>query len=90
MKIIVGVLVLLASSPIARALAETSQSEQTITATATASSEASACSSAQGKAYNLCMVHSLFNITGVTCTCSQTGSVAAPLWECSGTATCRK
>jgi hypothetical protein len=89
MKVIVSVLALLASSLFANAIAETSQSDA-ITATATASSEASACSAAQGKAYNLCMVRSFFNITGVTCTCSQTGSAAAPLWECIGTATCKK
>jgi hypothetical protein len=90
MKSILSVLAVLASSMFADAIAETSQRDQVITATATASSEASACSAARGKAYNLCMVHSFFNITGVTCTCSQTGSAGAPLWECLGTATCKK
>jgi hypothetical protein len=86
MKIIVYVLALLATG----AIAETSQQDQVITATASASSESSACSAAEGKAYNLCMVRGLFNIKGVTCTCSQTGAAGAPLWECVGTATCKK
>jgi hypothetical protein len=83
-------LVLVVTSPFADAIAETSQSDQVITATATASSESSACSAARGKAYNLCMVRNFFNIIGVTCTCTQTGSAAAPMWECEGTATCKK
>jgi len=89
MKIIARVLILLASSPSA-AIAETSQVDQVITATATGSSEASACSAAQGKAYNLCMVRNFFNIIGVTCACTQKGSATAPVWECEGSATCKK
>lgn len=83
-------LVLLVTSPVADAIAETSQPDQVITATATASSESSACSAARGKAYNLCMVRNFFNIIGVTCTCTQRGSATAPMWECEGTATCKK
>jgi hypothetical protein len=90
MKSILSVLAVLASSMFADAIAETRQPDEVITATATASSEATACSAARGKAYNLCMVRSFFNITGVTCTCNQTGSAGAPLWECLGTATCKK
>jgi hypothetical protein len=90
MKIIVSVLAVLTSSLAAEALAETSQQDQVLTATATAPSESSACSASQGKAYNLCMVRGFFNITGVTCSCNQTGSTGAPLWECVGTATCKK
>jgi hypothetical protein len=90
MKIIVSVLALLTSSPFGVAIAETSQPDQVITAIATGSSEASACSASQGNAYNLCMVRGFFNITGVTCTCTQKGSAVAPFWECVGTATCKK
>jgi hypothetical protein len=90
MKIIVSVPAVLTSSPAAEALAETSQQDHVLTATATAPSESSACSASQGKAYNLCMVRGFFNITGVTCSCNQTGSTGAPLWECVGTATCKK
>ena len=86
MKIIMNVLALLATG----AIAETSQQDQVVTATASASSESSACSASQGQAYNLCMIRGFFNITGVTCTCTQTGSVGAPKWECVGTAKCKK
>jgi hypothetical protein len=90
MKIIVSVLALLASSPFAEAIAETSPQDQVITTTASAPSESSACSASEGKAYNLCMVRGLFNIKGVSCTCTQQGSTGAPMWECVGTATCKK
>jgi hypothetical protein len=90
MKAILSVLAVLASSMFAHAIAETSEPDQIITATATASSESSACSAARGKAYNLCMVRNFFNIIGVTCSCTQTGSATAPTWECVGTATCKK
>jgi hypothetical protein len=90
MKIILSVLALLASSPFAQALAETSQQDQVVTATASAPSESSACSASQGNAYNRCMARGFFNITGVSCTCTQKGSAGAPLWECVGTATCKK
>jgi hypothetical protein len=90
MKIIVSVLALLISSPFEEAIAETSQQDQVVTATATASSESSACSASQGNAYNRCMVRGFFNITGVTCSCTQTGPTAAPTWECVATATCKK
>jgi hypothetical protein len=36
------------------------------------------------------MARGFFNITGVSCTCTQKGSAGAPLWECVGTATCKK
>jgi hypothetical protein len=71
-------------------IAETSPQNQVITTTATASTESSACSASQGRAYNLCMVRGFFNITGVSCTCTQTGSANVPLWECVSTATCKK
>ena len=72
------------------AIAETSQSQdQVVTATASGSNESSACSASEGKAYNICMVRGFFNITGVSCTCSQGGSAGAPIWECVGTATCK-
>jgi hypothetical protein len=90
MKIIVSVLAVLTSSPAAEALAETSQQDQVVTAMASAPSESSACSASQGKAYNLCMVRGFFNITGVSCTCVQRGTAGAPIWECEGTATCKK
>ena len=90
MKTIVSVLALLTISSFGVAIAETSQQDQVVTATASAPSESSACSAARGKAYNLCMVRNFFNIIGVTCTCTQTGSAAAPIWECEGTATCKK
>jgi 4'-phosphopantetheinyl transferase EntD len=83
-------LVLLVTSPFAEAIAETSPEVQVVTATATASSESSACSASEGRAYNLCMVRGLFNITGVSCTCTQRGTAGAPIWECEGTATCKK
>jgi hypothetical protein len=79
------------TNPTFPAIAETSQSQdQIVTATASASSESSACSASQGNAYNLCMVRGFYNISGVTCTCTQTGSAGAPKWECVGTATCKK
>jgi hypothetical protein len=90
MKIVVSVLTILASSSLVEAIAETSPQDQVVTATSSASSESSACSASQGKAYNLCMVRGFFNITGVTCTCTQTASTGAALWECVGTATCKK
>jgi hypothetical protein len=90
MKIGLSVLVLIASSSLAEAIAETSPQDQVFTATASASSESSACSASQGRAYNLCMVRGFFNIKGVTCTCTQTSSSGAPMWECVGTATCKK
>ena len=90
MNIVLSVLALIASSSLAEAIAETSPQDQIVTATASASSESSACSASEGKAYNLCMVRGLFNIKGVSCTCTQKGSAAAPLWDCLGTATCKK
>ena len=83
-------LVLLVTSQFVPAIAETSQQDQVFTATASASSESSACSASEGRAYNLCMVRGFFNIIGVTCTCTQRGSATAPMWECEGTATCKK
>jgi hypothetical protein len=83
-------LVLLITSQFEPAIAETSQQDQVFTATASASSESSACSASEGRAYNLCMVRGFFNITGVSCTCTQKGTAGAPMWECEGTATCKK
>jgi hypothetical protein len=83
-------LVLLVTSQFEPAIAETSQQDQVFTATASASSESSACSASEGRAYNLCMVRGFFNITGVSCTCTQRGTAGAPIWECEGTATCKK
>src|SRR5262245_31497970 len=65
----VAALVLLVTSQFEPAIAETSQQDQVFTATASAS---------EGRAYNLCMVRGFFNITGVSCTCTQRGTAGAP------------
>jgi hypothetical protein len=82
-----GALVLLVS--LQSAHAQTAQQDQTMTATASAPAKSDACTASTGRAYALCMARGFFNITGVTCDCSQRSAPGAP-WECVATATCRK
>jgi hypothetical protein len=72
------------------AMAETAQQDQVLTATATAASRSAACTSAIGRASNLCMLRSLFNIGRINCDCTQADVPGAPEWECVATATCKK
>jgi hypothetical protein len=80
---------LLASSHFAPTTAQTALQGQLMKATASATTKSDACTASQDKAYGLCMARSLFNITGVSCDCSQRNVPGAP-WECEGTATCNK
>jgi hypothetical protein len=89
------VLVLLMTSHVAPAIAEDTttrlaQSDNVITARVTSATKADACSSSVDKAYNLCMINGMFNITRVTCDCIESGVRGAPTWECTGTAACQK
>jgi hypothetical protein len=72
------------------AMAETAQQDQVLTATANASSRSAACTSAIGKASNLCMLRSLFNIGRINCDCTQADVPGAPVWECVATAACKR
>jgi hypothetical protein len=88
-------LVLLMTSQLAPAIAQEqarqfAQHDNVITARVTAATKADACSSSVDKAYNLCLIHGLFNISRVTCDCTQSEVPGAPQWECAGTAACQK
>jgi hypothetical protein len=72
------------------AMAEIRQQDQVITATASASTRSAACTSSIEKASNLCMLHGLFNIGRLNCDCTQADDPGAPIWECVGTAACKK
>jgi hypothetical protein len=72
------------------ALAQTSQQDQLLTATSSAPTRSAACSSSIAKAYNLCTIRGFFNITSVKCDCTQADVPGAPMWECVGTAVCKK
>jgi hypothetical protein len=87
--------VLLMTSQFAPALAEETarqfaQYDGVITARVSSATKADACSSSVDKAYNLCMIRGLFNITRVTCECTQTEVPGPSTWECVGTAACQK
>ena len=88
-------LVLLMTSQIAPAVAgETArkfaQYDNAITARVSAATKADACSSSVDKAYNLCMIQGFFNISRVTCDCTQSEVPGPPAWECTGVAACQK
>jgi hypothetical protein len=61
----------------------------TMTARAVSTERADACDSATGKAWNLCMIRGLYNITGVNCDCARADTPASR-WECVATAVCQK
>jgi hypothetical protein len=89
------IFVLLMTSQFAPAVAEETtrkfaQYDNAITAKVSSTTKADACSSSVDKAYNLCMIQGLFNITRVTCDCTQSEVPGAPAWECTGTAACQK
>jgi hypothetical protein len=70
--------------------AETRQQDQVLTATASGSTRSAACTSSMEKASNLCMLQGLFNIERLNCDCTQGDVPGAPIWECVGTAACKK
>ena len=49
-----------------------------------------ACTSSIEKASNLCMLQGLFNIGRLNCDCTQPDIPGVPIWECVGTAACKK
>lgn len=83
-------LALLGTSQFATAVAETTQRDQVMTATASASSRSAACTSSIEKVSNLCMLQGLFDIGRLNCDCTQADVPGAPIWECIGTAACKK
>jgi hypothetical protein len=66
------------------------QEDHVITAQASSSVRAEACNSSVDKAYNLCMIQGLFNISRVNCECTQNEGGGLPTWECVATAQCKK
>jgi len=66
------------------------QEDHVVTAQASSSSRADACTSSVGKAYNLCIIQSWFNVTRINCECTQSEAHGLPTWECVATATCKK
>jgi hypothetical protein len=66
------------------------QEDHVITAQASSATRADACNSSVDKAYNRCMIQGFFNITRVSCECTQTESPGLPTWECVATAICKK
>jgi hypothetical protein len=87
--------VLLMTSQVAPAVAaettrQFAQYDNVITARGLSSTKADACSSSVDKAYNLCLIQGFFNVTRVTCDCTQNEVPGAPTWECTGTAACQK
>jgi hypothetical protein len=87
-------LVLLATSQFTPAIAQTvrqlAQQDHVETATASSSTRTDACSSAVDKAFNLCILRGFANISGVNCECTQGDVPGAPIWECVGTAMCKR
>src|SRR5262249_54546389 len=90
----VCVLVLLVGSQFRPAIAQTviqlAQQDHVETATASSSTRTDACSSAGDKAFNICILGGFANISGVNCECTQGDVPGAPVWECVGTATCKR
>jgi hypothetical protein len=66
------------------------QEDHVITAQSTSATRADACNSSVDKAYNRCMIQGFFNITRVSCECTQSEGPGLPTWECVATATCKK
>lgn len=85
-----GVLALLATAQFAPAAAQAPQQEDKVTATASGPTKAEACSSSMDKAFNLCMLHGLFNVGHLNCDCTEQAIPGTPIWECVGTAECKK
>ena len=66
------------------------QADHVVTAQSSSSSRADACTSSVGKAYNLCIIQSWFNVTRINCERTQSEAHGLPTWECVATATCKK
>jgi hypothetical protein len=66
------------------------QYDNAITARVSSPTKADACSSSVDKAYNLCMLQGLYNITRVTCECTQGEVPGLSTWDCTGVAVCQK
>jgi hypothetical protein len=78
------------SSEFVSAIAEESQQGKVLTATASSDTRDEAFGSAMSKAWYLCMLRGLNNITRLHCDCVQNDSRPGGPWECIGTATCKK
>jgi hypothetical protein len=61
-----------------------------MTAKASSNMQGDAYDSAINKAWNLCMLRGLYNITRIRCDCAQNDTSGAFAWECVGTAECQK
>jgi hypothetical protein len=83
-------LALLLSSGFVCAMAQESQQGEILTATATSNTRDDAFGSAMNKAWYLCMLRGLNNITRLHCDCTQNDSRPGGGWECVGTAACKK
>ena len=88
--------VLLMTSEFTSAIAEgqetaskLAQQGDVMTARASSTTRADACDLSINKAWNLCMIRGLYNITRVSCDCAQNDAPAALAWECVGTAACQ-
>jgi hypothetical protein len=66
------------------------QQGEIMTARASSNIRADAWQSAIDRAWNLCMIRGLHNITRVSSDCAQNDTPAALAWECVGTAACQK
>jgi hypothetical protein len=66
------------------------QQGEIMTARASSNIRGDAWQSAIDKAWNLCMIRGLYNITRVSGDCSQNDTPAALGWDCVGTAACQK
>lgn len=75
---------------IAQTIRKLAQQDRVITASSSGPIKADACNSSVDKAYNLCMIEGYFNISSVKCDCTQRDIPGAPIWECVGTASCKK
>ena len=87
-------LVLLVTSQFTPAIAQTvrelAQQDHVETATSSSTTRTDACSSAVGKAFNLCILRGFANVSSVNCECTQGDVPGSPVWECVGTATCKR
>ncbi len=83
---------LLTATEFASAIAQETPAQQGDLMTARASSNvrSDAYDSAINKAWNLCMIRGLYNITRVNSDCVQNNTPNALAWECVGTAACQK
>ena len=72
------------------AIAGESQQGEVLTATVSSDTRDEAFGSAMSKAWYLCMLRGLNNITRLHCDCVQNDSRPGGRWECVGTAACKK